>query len=69
MNDVILAEILQANYKIGNKKFGLKFSKSSSTANMISQVSTIHIIHDQVQMLSVLEGIVHINEEGMLNFG
>ena len=66
MDNFILMKILEASYHVGNKKFSLPFIKLSSLANMVSQIAAINVIHEQVQVLSVLEGCNHINDERVL---
>lgn len=36
---------------------------------MVSQVSAVDVVHDEVKVLSVLEGVVHVDEEGMADPG
>lgn len=30
---------------------------------MISEISSLHVIHDQVEILTILEGVIHIDYE------
>lgn len=36
---------------------------------MVSEVSAVDVIHDEVQILSILKGIADIDEKGMSNSG
>jgi hypothetical protein len=36
-------------------------------ANVVAQVSSVEQIHNQVEVFSILEGVVHVYEEGVLN--
>ena len=42
---------------------------SSIAANMVSEISTGQIVHDQVQILSILERIVHIDKKRIVQPG
>ncbi len=39
------------------------FVKPPISANVISQVATIEQVHHEIEVLSVLEGVVHIHQE------
>ena len=56
--------------RLGEKVFalfkqltGLFFGKLSIFADMVAQVTARHQINDKVQVISILKGIVHIDEE------
>ena len=65
MDDAVAMEVIQPNYEVGNEEFGLQFCESASPADVVSQVSAVDVVHDEVEVLSVLEGVVHVDEEGM----
>ena len=45
-------------------KFTCLFLRESSVlANMISQVSSVQYVHNQVKVLSILESVVHVDNE------
>lgn len=47
----------------------LFLGKSSVLANMVAEVSTIEDVHYKVQVLSILEGIVHVDNERVMELG
>jgi hypothetical protein len=46
-----------------NEKPGLFFRESSMSRNMIPQVTTLEQIKNQIEIISVLKSILHINNE------
>ena len=40
--------------------------KTPVSANMIPEVTTWEVVHDKVEVLTVLEGVVHVDNEGVL---
>lgn len=69
MDDAVAMEVVQPNDEVRNEKFGLQFSESASPANVVSQVSAVDVVHDEVEILSVLEGVVHVDEEWVADPG
>lgn len=65
MDNVVVMEILKPDDKIGHKKFGLNFRKATFFADMIPQITTIKIIHNQKQILPILKREADIYQEGM----
>jgi len=68
MDNAVIVHILQAYNDICDEKFGLRLNKFSSPSDVITQVSTIQIIHDEVKILSVLKSISHVDNKGMVKF-
>ena len=44
-------------------------AESSIPANVVTEVATRQIVHHKVQVLSVLERIIHVNDEDILKLG
>lgn len=65
MDNFIFMQKLQSDKDIGNKEFGLFFSKRPFVAKVIAQVTAIKVVHYEIEMLSVLEGVGHIDKEGV----
>jgi hypothetical protein len=42
------------------------FVKFAMSANMVTQVTSAQVVHHQVEVLSVLKGVVHVHEEHVL---
>ena len=65
MNNVVQMQVLQGHENASYKEFCFHLFESSSTTHMISQISSDQQIHDQIQILSILKSIVHIDDKGM----
>lgn len=61
MNDSMPMKVFQGDDDIRNEKFGFFLIKELSISEMVSQISTIEVIHDHIQVLPVLKSINHIN--------
>ena len=69
MNNFVFVHILQSNNNIADKKFGLSLVENPLISKMVPQISSIEVIHDEVKMLSILEGVLDIDQEGMVESG
>jgi hypothetical protein len=49
-----------------NNSTRLLFGEASVSADVVPQISSIEQVHHQVQILSILEGIVHVHDEGVV---
>lgn len=63
---VVVVQILKAKKYTGHKKFSLFFGESPSAADMISEITSGHQIHYEIESLSVLERTHHIDNERVL---
>ena len=66
MNDSFFMQILQAHNDVRDEEFGLSLRKSSFAPNVIPQISSIQIIHYEIEILSVLEGGFHIDQKRVI---
>lgn len=41
-------------------------TEASMTTNVVTQVTTREVIHDKVKVLTILEGVVHVDDEWIL---
>ena len=55
MDHFMFMQKLQSNQYISNKKFGLSLIEISSITNMVSKISAIEVVHDEVEMLPILK--------------
>lgn len=62
----MLMQIFQTDNDVGNKKFSLKLTKFAFSSYMVSQISTIQVIHHQIKILSVLKRTCHIDKKRMV---
>ena len=69
MNNFVFVHVLQSNNNIADKKFGLSLVENPLISKMVPQISSVKIIHNEVKMLSILEGVLDIDQEGMVESG
>lgn len=48
MNDVVRMEVLESKDEARNKKLALRFRKAPTFANVVSKISTVEIVHNEV---------------------
>jgi hypothetical protein len=58
--------VLEGKEDAGCEKSGLLFVEFMLSADVVAKVSSWHKIHDEVEGVSVLEGLPHIDDESML---
>ena len=63
MDDVFFMEILETRYEACDKESGGILGESALAANVVAQVATGEVVHDEVEILSILEGVVHVDDE------
>ena len=66
MDNVVLVKISQSKKNAANDKFGLFLRKTSSLSDVVSHVTTWEVFHKEVQVLSVLHGVDHVDKEIIL---
>lgn len=66
MNNPIIMHILQPQSTTRNNKLRLFLTEFSSLAHMIPQIASIDIVRGDIQILSVLEREMNIDQERML---
>lgn len=66
MDNFVLMHVFQTNKQIANKKFSLLLVESSFVAQMISQITPVQIIHDQVEVLPILKSIANVDQKWMV---
>ena len=65
MNNIVLVHVLKSYDHVGHEKFALPLIEDPFVSQMIPQIPTIKVVHDQEQILSVLEGTANIDQERM----
>lgn len=65
MDDPVAMQVLQSDYQIGDEELGLWFSEASPPADVVTKVSAIDVVHGQVEVFPILEGVADVDEEGM----
>lgn len=61
MDYIIWVHVIESGDDAADKKFYNVLGKRSIPSNLISQISPWHQIHNQVQIVPVLERINHVN--------
>ena len=61
MNDLVLVDILETDHQVRNEEFGLAFVEDSFVTQMIAKVSSVQVVHHQVQVLTILEGAANVD--------
>jgi hypothetical protein len=67
MDHAVVVHILEAHYHAGHHELSLLLVEALLLANVIAEITSAHQIANQVEVLPVLEGIVHIDEEAIKN--
>lgn len=61
MNNLIAVKVLDTEKKTSDEKFCLVFWESSFDNNVVPKVASIEVIHYQVEILFILEGVAHVD--------
>lgn len=65
MDDAVAVQVIQPDDEVGDEEFGLQLCESSPPADVVPQIAAVDVVHDQVEVLPILEGAVHVDEEGV----
>ena len=63
MNDFFVVQIFETRKNAGWKKPHLLLGEFMLFADVIAKVSTRHQVHNQVQVLPILKGLLHVYDE------
>jgi hypothetical protein len=61
MNNFFAVQMLQTGNNASEYKSGLLFLELALIAEMVSQIASVAVIHDQEEMFSVVEGTMHVD--------
>ena len=61
MDDIVRVHIIQPGNNAADEKFDDVLRKCSIFAYLVPQVSPWHEVHDEVEILAVLESINHVD--------
>jgi len=56
-------EVLQSEKHASNEKFSLLLAEPFMLRQMVSKVASSHQINDKIEIFAVLKGVIHIDEE------
>ena len=68
MYDFVSVEILERENYVGNKEFGLFLTEKWSISQMVAKISSVEVVHDEIEVFSVLERVGHVDNKGMAKF-
>lgn len=68
MDDLVLVHVLQTYQDIGDEKLRFLLVEVSFISQMVAKITAIQVVHDEVEVLSILESRCHINQKGMVQF-
>ena len=63
MNNIVLVQIGQPKQDAAYYKLGLLLGEASSFSDVMSHVASRQILHQEIEVLSVLHGVDHIDQE------
>ena len=69
MDNLMGVQVFETSEDAGCKKPGLKLGKLMFLADVVPEVASGHQIHEQIQILPILEGLPHVDDELVLDFG
>ena len=69
MYDELLMYEFQGRHDTSHEKFGLILGKYVILGYMVSQITSRVQIHDQIQIIIILESILHVDYEWMFELG
>lgn len=62
-------EVFQGEDDAGEKEFGLFFAEELPIADVVSEISAVEIVHEEIEILPILKGPLDVDQEGMVQFG
>lgn len=63
MYDIFFMDVLKASDEAGDKELCGLLIKSAVLANVVSEVTAREVVHHEVEIFTILEGVVHIDDE------
>lgn len=63
MDDFVRMHIFERDEDAGCEETGLFLSEAVLPADMVPEITPWHQVHNQVERISILEGLSHINNE------
>ena len=66
VNDLPFMKVLKTDNDISYEKFSFLLRKFALAADMISEISTIKIVHHKEEIFTILKSIFHVNQKRMV---
>lgn len=59
--NILVVDVLETSYETCDKKSSCLLVEFTISANVVAQITSWQVVHNQVKVLSVLESVVHID--------
>ena len=69
MDDLLRVQVLERREDAGSEESSLELCELVLFADVVPEVPSSHQLHHQVQVLSILKGLPHVDHELVLHFG
>ena len=66
VNDAVLVQVFQAENDAADEELDDVFGELFDPANLEPEVATWHVVHDQVEIGPILEGVDHVHQKRVL---
>ena len=66
MDDFLGVHVLQGQEDAGCEEAGLLLVEFVLSADVVAEVASWHKIHDQIEGVSILEGLAHVDDKPVL---
>jgi hypothetical protein len=68
MDNFTSVHILETEHDAGEEKAGFLLLELAFIAEVVAQIASVAVVHDQVEVLAVLEGADHVDQERVFQF-
>ena len=69
MDDVVAVEVLEGEYDAADEELRDVFWEAVAASDLEPQIAAGHVVHDEIEVEPVLEGVDHVDDEGVLEAG
>lgn len=66
MDDIVRVKVLKTEQNAADEKFNHIFGESFASSKLKPEISSRHIVHNQIEIESILKSIDHIDDKWML---
>jgi hypothetical protein len=64
VDDFLAVHVLERHHDAGEEEAAFVFFELAAVAEMVAEVAAVAVVHDQVEVLPVLERADHVDQEG-----
>eukprot|EP00344_Euplotes_crassus_P010586 CAMPEP_0196996562 /NCGR_PEP_ID=MMETSP1380-20130617/2414_1 /TAXON_ID=5936 /ORGANISM="Euplotes crassus, Strain CT5" /LENGTH=121 /DNA_ID=CAMNT_0042412575 /DNA_START=933 /DNA_END=1298 /DNA_ORIENTATION=+ len=69
VDNAVLVAVLKPKDDIGSEELGLQLSKPPMFTDVVPQVPSAKVVHDQVQIMPVLKSVFHVHNIVIMKLG